>query len=214
MKKITLIIGIIVATFSLQAQSQEAYMKAMGKALTEMGKAQKFEDYQQVAAQFERISARASNQWHPSYYAALAYINMSMRAEGISEKDKWTNKSQEFIDQAKGTAPNNAEIVALQGFQHMIVLSADPNSRGQMLSPKAMQALGQAVSMDPTNPRANSFMAQMEHGMAQYFGSSTANACARAQKALELFNAQSEETSLDPSWGKSTAEQLVQQCSN
>ena len=93
----------------------------MGKSLSEMGASQSFEDYQKVAAQFERISTRVSSEWHPSYYAALAYLNMSMRVEGISEKDKWTKKSQEHLDQAMKTAPNNAEVVALQGFQHMIV---------------------------------------------------------------------------------------------
>ena len=212
MKKITIIIGILVAAFSMQAQSQEAYVKAMGKGLMDMGDAKSFEDYQKVAAQFERISAKVTDQWHPSYYAALANINMSMRVEGINEKDKWTKKAQEYIDQAMKVASNNAEVVALQGFQHMIVLSADANSRGQMLSAKAMQYLSQAVTMDPTNPRANILLAQMEHGMAQFFGSSTANACERAQKALELFDKQQESKSLDPTWGKSTASELVEQC--
>ena len=212
MKKLTIIIGILVAACSLQAQSQEAYMKAMGKGLTEMGSAESFEDFQKVAAQFERIVARATDQWQPNYYAALAYINMSNRVEGISEKDQWTKKAQPFIDQAMEVAPNNSEVVALQGFHYMIVLAADPDSRGQMLSPKAMQFLGQALQMDPNNPRANIFMAQMEFGMAQFFGSSTANACERAEKALGIFNNQSEEPSFDPSWGKGNAMEMVKQC--
>lgn len=213
MKKLTLIIGIIVAAFTVQAQNQQAYMQAMGKGLTAMGSAQSFEDYQKVAAQFERIAMNAKSEWHPSYYAALAYLNMSTRVEGISEKDQWTKKSQTFVDQAMEIAPNNSEVVALQGFQYMIVLAADPNSRGQMLSPKAMQYLGQALQMDPENPRANIFMAQMEFGMAQFFGSPTANSCERAQKAVDLFKSQANEQSIEPNWGADTAEEMVKQCS-
>ena len=212
MKKITLIIGILVIAFSLKAQSPEAYIKAMSNGLSGLGKAQTYEDLQKVAGQFERIAANAKSEWEPQYYTALTFINMSLRVQEISQKDALTSKAQGFIDRAIEIEPNHSEIVALQGFKYMIELSADPDTRGQMLSPKAMQFLGQALKIDPENPRANIFMAQMEFGMAQFFGSPTDRACTRAQKALDLFNAQPAKASFEPSWGKDTAEEMTQQC--
>jgi len=212
MKKLVVIIGILVAGLTVNAQSQQAYIGAMSKGLQSMGEARTMEDWQGVAGQFERISAKVSDQWHPHYYAALAYINMSFRANDVSEKDKLTDKAQEYIDVAKKIAPNHSEVVALQGFKYMIELSADPVSRGQNMSQMAMQQFGKALNIDPNNPRANVFLAQMEVGMAQFFGSPTDKACEKGQKALELFNAASKEQTLDPTWGKETAEELVKQC--
>lgn len=212
MKKLVLIIGILVAGLSLNAQSEQAYINAMSKGLQSMGAAQTMEDWQAVAGQFERITAKVTDQWHPQYYAALAYINMSFRVNELAEKDKFTAKAQTFIDAAKKLAPNNSEVVALQGFKYMIELSADPGTRGQTMSPMAMQQLGKAVSIDPNNPRANIFLAQMEMGMAQFFGSPTDKACEKGQKALDLFNAPVKAETFDPSWGKEQAEQFVKQC--
>lgn len=212
MKKLVIIIGILVAGFSLKAQSEQAYINAMSKGLQSMGSAQTMEDWQAVAGQFERITAKVTDQWHPQYYAALAYINMSFRVNELAEKDQFTGKAQGFIDAAKKLAPNNSEVVALQGFKYMIELSADPGTRGQTMSPMAMQMLGKAVNIDPNNPRANIFLAQMELGMAQFFGSPTDKACEKGQKALDLFNSAPKEQSFEPSWGKETAQEFVKQC--
>ena len=154
MKKIVLLIALLVAGFALHGQGQEAYIKAMSKGLTQMSSAGTLEEKQAVASQFERIGAKVEGEWLPNYYAALNYINMSFAAEGISIKDQYTSKAQEFIDIAIEVAPNNAEVVALQGFNYMTQIAADPNSRGQMLSGKAMQQFSMAVRIDPENPRA------------------------------------------------------------
>ena len=75
-----------------------------------------------------------------------------------------------------------------------------------------MQFLGQAVSMDPNNPRANIFLGQMALGMAQFFGSPTDQACERAQKALDLFNAQEDSKTMTHHGAKENAQELVNQC--
>lgn len=212
MKKIVLLIGLLVAGFSLHAQGEQAYIKAMSKGLQAMGSAQTVEEIQGVASQFERIAAKVDSEWHPFYYAGLNYINMSMRAEGISTKDKYTAKAQEFIEKAIELDPNNSEIVALQGYNYMAQLAADPGNRGQMLSGKAMQQFSMAIKLNPENPRANALMAQMQFGMAQFFGSPTDKPCGMAQKTIPAFDAEEKGKSLDPTWGKEMAESLISQC--
>lgn len=212
MKKIFLLIGLLVAGFALHGQGQEAYIKAMSKGLTQMSTAGTLEEKQAVASQFERIEAKVEGEWLPSYYVALNYINMSFAAEGISTKDEYTTKAQAFIDKAIALAPNNSEVVALQGFNYMTQIAADPNSRGQMLSGKAMQQFSMAVKMDPKNPRANMLLGQMQIGMAQFFGSPLDQPCAMVKKTLPTFKAQSAKQTLDPTWGIEMAEGIVKQC--
>ncbi len=212
MKKIVLLIGLLVAGFALHAQGQAAYIKAMSKGLQAMGTAQTVEEIQAVASQFERISAKVESEWHPHYYAGLNYINMSMRAKDIATKDKYTKQAQAFIDKAIATDPNNSEIVALQGYNYMAQLAADPGNRGQMLSGKAMKQFSMAIQLNPENPRANALMAQMQFGMAQFFGSPVDKPCAMAKKTIPTFDAEEKGKSFDPTWGKEMAESLISQC--
>ena len=202
----------MVAGFALKAQNEQAYINAMSKGLEALGTANTMEELQSVAGQFERIAANVTDQWHPQYYAALAYINMSFRTDDLSKKDQLTDKAETFIKAGLKLEPNNSELVALKGYKYMIELSADVANRGQSLSQLTMMQLGKALSLDPNNPRANTFMAQMELGMAQFFGSSTANACGKAKTAIKFFEAQPEEMSFDPKWGKEMAEAIIQQC--
>lgn len=214
MKKIVLLIGLLVAGFSLHAQGQEAYTKAMQKGLKAMSTAQGLEASQAVASQFERISAKMESEWHPHYYAGLNYINMSFMATDLTTKDKYTAKAQEFIDKAIAAAPNNSEIVALQGYNYMAQIAADTGNRGQALSPKAMQKFGMALNLDPKNPRANALMAQMQFGMAGFFGSPIDKPCAMAKNTIATFDAQETGKDLEPTWGKTMAEALISECGN
>jgi len=212
MKKIVLLIGLLVAGFALHGQGKDAYIKAMQGGLTAMGQANSIESLQAAASQFERIGAKIESEWHPHYYAGLNYINMSFMAEDLATKDGYTAQAQKFIDKAIAAAPNNSEVVALQGFNYMAQLSADSGNRGQMLSPKAMQQFGMALKLNPQNPRAQALLAQMQYGMAQFFGSPTDKPCAMAKQTLPAFDAQEEGKSLDPTWGKDMAESLIGQC--
>jgi len=212
MKKIVLLLALLTAGFALHGQSQEAYIKAMTKGLEALGTAQTQEDRQAAASQFERIAAKVKDQWHPHYYAALTNINMSMNAPDLSTKDAFTDKAQKYLTTALELAPGNADVVALQGYNYMAQLAAEPNSRGQAMAPKAMQQFGKALSLDKENPRAMALMAQMQYGTAQFFGSPTDDACNMVKKSIPIFEAQENGKSLDPTWGKGMAQGLISQC--
>lgn len=212
MKTIFLTTLFLVVSFSTVAQQNQAYVKAMKQGLETLENARTLANFQEAAGQFERIAAVAKDQWHPAYYAALSYIQMSSTVDPLKEKDQLTDKAQKFIDAALSLAPDNAELIALQGYKYMIELSADAGNRGPVLSSKAMAHFGKSLAIEPKNPRANLFMAQMEFGMAGFFGSSTDKSCARGKQALALFNEEPESDSFDPTWGKSGAESFVKQC--
>jgi hypothetical protein len=55
-------------------------------------------------------------------------------------------------------------------------------------------------------------MARMQYGTAEFFGSSTSEACENVNKARLKFETYKAESVLAPQWGKGIAESLMQQC--
>ena len=128
------------------------------------------------------------------------------------KKDGYLDKALSAIESGKKINGNESELVALEGFVHMIRVTVDPATRGQQYSGMAFQLFGKAVGMNPENPRALAFMAQMQMGTARFLGSSTSEACETAKKSLEKFSAFKSENLLAPRWGKGMTEGLLKQC--
>lgn len=217
MKKYSLaIIAMMLISFFTHA-SNEAYVKAMQKELQAMGSAQSPEDLQKVANGFARIATMAPEEWLPEYYAGLALANAGFRSQGgIEEKDTFFEKAKKHAEKAASISPDNSEIVALQGFITMGELAADPNSRGQHLSAQAMQTFNKAVNLNRKNPRAVVMLAQMELGLAQFFGQGPEKACGLVETALDMFEKEEGLESNDPlapKWGKDMALQMKGACS-
>jgi hypothetical protein len=199
--------------FTSTAQSQEAYMKAMVSGFQTMS-SESPEQLLMAASQFERIAANVEDQWHPQYYAALCNIRYAFTQKDITVKDQYTAKALTQIKVAKELAPNNSEIVALEGFYYMAYLSADAGTRGQLYSGRAMQTFGAAIQLNPSNPRALMLMAQMQYGTAQFFNSSTAEACGMNSKSIALFEAEEKGKSFEPTWGVEMAQSMIAKCAN
>jgi tetratricopeptide (TPR) repeat protein len=212
MKKHTLIIALLMFVASFANASNEAYEKAMQKEIQALGKAGPVAELQKSANAFARIAEMNAGEWLPDYYAALAYANMGFRTEGgLEEKDGYYAQAKKHIEKAKAVSPNNSEIVAVEGYIIMGELAADANSRGQSLSGLAMQTFGKAIELNRQNPRAIVLMAQMELGMAQFFGQGPEKACGLVNASLELFakeNAEAKEGNINPTWGKGMAEEM------
>lgn len=190
-----------------------AYESAMKKQLQAMKTIQNPEQSQAVANGFLRIAEVKNTEWLPLYYAAYLQTMAAFRFE--VNKDQYFDQAMELINKADKIAPNNSEITALKGFVIMGKLSVDPMSRGQEMSPLAMQTFGKAIALDKENPRATTLMAQMELGMAQFFGSGPEKACGLARVGLELFTKEEAKVTEDyllPTWGKREAEQVAGAC--
>lgn len=192
--------------------SDEKYIQQMTKNIEAIYQAQTAEQFQQTINAFERIGSAEKTKWEPYYYAAFGYLMQATQAQEGSKKDQYLDLATAAIDKANAVKPNESEIVALEGFVHMIRVTVDPASRGQKYSSLAMQTFGKAIELNPENPRALTFMAQMQYGTAQFFKAPTTEACATLNTALEKFGTYKSENPLAPQWGKSMAEGMKQQC--
>jgi hypothetical protein len=213
MKKyiLTLALGLMWITFA--HATDPAYVKAIQKQIGGMKTIKSAEESQAVSNGFLRIAEANTSEWLPIYYAALTQATAAFRFD--VNKDQYFDQALELVKKADQIAPGNSEITALHGYILMGKISLDPANRGQSLSPEAMQLFGKAISLDRENPRAVTLMAQMELGMAQFFGQGPEKACGMARMGLELFTKEEvkvDENYLLPTWGKMNAEQVAGAC--
>lgn len=214
MKQVNIIPLLIAALACLAviASANDRYTETMQKNIEVVYKAKSVEEIQAAVNAFERIGDAEKSKWEPFYYASYGYLMIALRQKEAIEKDKQLDLALGVLKKASAVNPGESEIVALEGFIHMIRVTIDPASRGQQYSGLAMQTFGKAIGMNPENPRALALMAQMQYGTAQFFGSPTTEACGTLNKALEKFETYKSTNPLAPVWGKSMAEGMKAQC--
>ncbi|HOX82760.1 MAG TPA: hypothetical protein PLJ60_13650 [Chryseolinea sp.] len=216
MKKLNIITALIavwtLATVNFGFANDNKYVETMQKNIITVYTAQTIEELQVVVNTFERIASAEKTKWEPYYYASFGYIMMAVREKDGAKKDAFLDLSFTAMNKAKEIAPNESEVITLEGFNYMIRLTVDPGSRGPQYSGLSMASFGKALALNPENPRALSCMAQMQFGTAQFFGSSTNEACATMTKSLEKFSTFKSDNPLAPVWGKEMAEEMKKNC--
>ncbi len=210
MKTITIILAFVISIYA--NATDEKYFQQMGKQIQLVYAAETIEQYQDAVNAFDRIAAAEKTKWEPYYYAAFGSVMMANKAVDGTKKDAYLDKALAAIESGKAINANESELVALEGFVHMIRVTVDPATRGQQYSGMAFQTYNKAVAMNPENPRAFAFLAQMQMGTAKFMNSSTTDACATNKKALEKFELFKSENPLAPRWGKMMVEGMATQC--
>lgn len=211
MKALILITTMFFAMHISHAASSK-YEEAMKENISKLYASRTIEEYQEVINKFDRIAAMEKDKWEPLYYAGFGFIMMATEAKEATVKDKYLDLAMEKINGGKQLMPNESELIALEGFVHMIRVTVDPATRGAQYSGLSMQAFGKAVGLNPDNPRALYLMGQMEYGTAQFFGSDTGEACEKLKLAVEKFDTYVSDNPLAPAWGKGGAIAAMGRC--
>ena len=211
-KIIPLLIAAFVLMFVQVSMATDKYVESMQKNIQIVYTAQTIPDLQNAVNAFERIGSAEKTKWEPFYYASFGYIMMANQEKDNTKKDVYLDQALASVGKAKELVSNEAEVIALEGFVHMLRIGIDPGSRGQKYSSMAYQSFGKAKAISPENPRVLALLAQMQYGTAQFFNSSTAEACGTLNKALEKFATFKSDNPLAPQWGKGMAEGMKQNC--
>jgi hypothetical protein len=211
LKVIPLLLALLVFV-AAKSVANDKYTENMQKNIDSVYSSKSIAGIQRAVNTLERIGDTEKSKWEPYYYASFGYVMMATREKAGAVKDQYLDLALKATEKAKALQPGESEIVAMEGFIHMIRVTVDPASRGQQYSSLAFQSFGKAVGMNPENPRALALLAQMQFGTAQFFGSSTAEACGTNTKALEKFETFKSTNALAPQWGRGMAEELKAQC--
>jgi hypothetical protein len=206
----TLKISVLLLIGTVAFANNDKYVEAMQKNIKAVYTVNTIDDLQGAVNTLIRIGDAEKTKWEPFYYASFGYIMMATRVNDGAKKDSYLDLAKTVLDKAAAIQPNDSEIVALEGFIHMIRVTVDPASRGPQYSMLSMQTFGKALAINPNNPRALGLMAQMQLGTAQFFKQDASEACATARQALPLFDLPV--TGFAPQWGKEMTQSVVAQC--
>jgi hypothetical protein len=191
----------------------DKYVTTMKKQILAVYQAETIESLAEIVNTFDRISGAEKEKWEPLYYSAFGRVMMATRETDNKKKDVYLELALKNVKAAKQvTTADVSEVMALEGFVYMMMVTVDPASRGQLYSGKAFAAYQKALQINPNNPRALSLLAQMQLGTARFFNASTDEACQTGQAAVAKFKEEKDEIGLKPIWGKGMAEKFLSQC--
>ena len=212
MKKITFSLLYVLLTSVSMAQKPE-FMQSMGETLGQYASCRTVADFQALGNKFQMIANVEKTEWLPLYYHAHCCILMSfIEPKDAVKKDSYLDEAEKSIAKLVNLAPNESEIYALQSFYFTARLVVNPMERGQKYSALSGQAIGKALALDPTNPRARLIKIQGDMGSASFFGQDPKSFCPQAKELLAGWDQFRPKSPIHPNWGKDQAEGIVKGC--
>lgn len=211
MKKIILSLAVVLVSLVSMAQKPE-YLQAMGETLGQYATCQSVSDFQALGNKFQMIANVEKSEWLPLYYHAQCYILMSLMEQDATKKDGYLDVAEKSITPLLEMVPAESEAFVLQAFYLVGRLVVNPMERGMEYSGLSGQALGKALALDATNPRAQLLQLQMDMGSAQYTGQDPKSFCPKAKELLANWDNFKPKSPIHPNWGKDQIEGVVNGC--
>lgn len=201
MKKIAGLTFLLLITLFSFSQYDSEYMTIMVKQKKALRMSTTVPALQELANNFERISNAESDKWHPLYYAAFCYVNMSFLSKDAKTQDGYLDKAQQFLDKALEIYPEESELFVLQGLLYHGRMQVNPSERVQENIVLAGDALNKARSFNPENPRVYYMIGLNLLYSPVSIGGGPETACPFFQTAIEKYADNIPEHVLSPTWG-------------
>ena len=216
MKKVMMIVAFI-ATFSgyLEAQN-EAYLKAMREAVGVLDTVNGSPGFIAVGNTFGRIASAEPKEWLPLYYNAYCNLRVGFEVantDGLQAKT-YFDVAQKQLDAAKVLAPNEVEIVVLQGYIYQGRIVENPQVNGGEFTQKCYGELGKAMVMSPDNPRPYLIKGQNTYFMPSFWGGGADKAKPILEEALARYGRFKGDSDVYPHWGVDRVKQLLKMIDN
>jgi hypothetical protein len=207
MKKM-LVLFALLASVASRAQSDK-YVAVMQKNLSLFDSSKTIDQYQSLAATFERIGDAEKTQWLPYYYAALAQTLAGWNP-GMKDKDANSRKIDAYLAKAEAIE-KNAETYAIENMSATQQMLVDPQTRWATNGKDASEALQKGLALDPNNPRLYYLQAMSLFNTPPQFGGGKDKAKPVFEKSVALYKS-AQPKPLYPNWGAKEAENMLAQC--
>lgn len=215
MKRFTLVVLTLLGLSTPFTYGQSAqYRSAMEQGLRQFNEAASPETMLAAANHFERIANAETTDWLAPYYQALCRIMLATQA--MNEADMTScvahlDQAQAALDRAKTLAPNQSEVLALQGFIYTGRIWPDPQALGAQFSQLAHESFEKAKALDPANPRAYYLQGQLVFFTPAFWGGGAKAALPLLRQAAEKFSGFQPADPLYPTWGQAANAGLLTQ---
>jgi hypothetical protein len=211
MKKILVAFAIFITGNNLYSQTSEKYVKAMENLVPAVDTSIHVDGLAEMAGAFQRIGDAEKTQWLPYYYAALSQVSLGYMLMGgqmggdAAKIDPVADKAEEMLNKAEALSKDNSEIYVVKKMIASLRLMVDPMNRYMTFGPAAAAALETAKKLNPENPRV-----YLQEGIDKFytpeqFGGSKTEAKELFEITLKKLEAQKPANSIDPTWGRNTA---------
>lgn len=181
----------------------DAYTAMMTATIAEQTAATSPADVQANLAKLERAAAAAPTAWEPRYYQARGYLKLGFAGQNDDQKDKLFDQAQTALDAARklpGADP--AEVLILQAYIYQGRIMVSPMTRGMVYTGRVAEALGQAKTLAPNNPRVYLLLGNDMFYRPAMFGGGPDKAQPLYEKAKGLFATFKPANALSPAWGE------------
>lgn len=212
MKTIAIIITFVIFSAPVWAENEEL-AQAIEGSLLKLHTAETLNEAREAVNMLERISLAAPDTWQAHYHYAYGNVMLSFRESDAGTKEQLLDKAEAAIEKGQQADGDPSELLTLQAFVYQARISVD-GSRAMQYSGKARNTLGEALAINPENPRALFLNGQNIFHTPEAFGGGSENALPWFEKSVESFQTSSTASAIDPSWGEQSAQTMLQQCKN
>ena len=209
MKKLATITLLLLSSITLSAQSG-AFWQEIENGLRNLVEYNGPEKYDRAFNIFKDMSGRNQGSYMPDYYAALTLTFHAEDIEDVTAMDSLLDMALIYIGKAEAVQPNNAEIEFLKGYTLTAKMQVDGANRYETYVPMIFGHYDKAMSLDPNNPRAFTFLAYDLLKYTDTFVTKKYNRCHLATTAQNLWPNYHPEHML--MWGNEVVDEIIVGC--
>jgi len=197
-----------ISLLKVQAQSG-GYSKNIETAVQLFDKSQTKEQYELVFSKMEELYRQTPSEWLPAYYASIIKARMALKKMGNA--DALADEAIKWLLVTKSMRSSD-EVLCLESLVYSAKMSVSPVFRWKAYEAKINKPLEQAMALNKNNPRPYILKANILYKMPYLFGGGCADAMPLIQKAKLILDAQKEEFTTMPHWGRPLLAELGKAC--
>ncbi len=213
MKKLQMIILCMSVSICFSLAQNDAYVKTMEENVKTLeSKDMSLSEYQNLANNFERISASNAKEWLPDYFASYCYVMMAFKVEDSKTMDLYSDQAEVLCEKITEKGIENDELYVLKAYVAQAKLSADPGSRWMKEGAAFKRNLEKAEKLNPENPRIHLLKGSNIYYTPKNFGGGKETAYPLLKVAEEKFASFKPASSIAPDWGRPYLKILLKLC--
>lgn len=200
---IFILLFVITSSVSLAIAQEQSGKTALEQAVYQLDNARTPDEWKQARNLFERLSLADPSAWLPGYYLAYTDIELSFRTNEVQQKQYYLKEASDCLEKLKKMKMNDpkerSEVSTLRGYWYFAQMAIDPAQNGPKYAGIVTNLYGEALKLNPENPRAIYLNAVFQHSMASFMGGTYEKLNDDIQRAMKLFKVQTKDNT-SPHW--------------